>query len=767
MSVVTPDTASVGVNIASDWGSGFVAGITITAEQALAGWTLTFEFDGDIASIWNAQIVSRVGNTYTVQSMAYNANVGQGGSVNFGFVGRGGRADSITPLSVNDDIFGDDGPAIAVLTGNRDDYVVTQIDATTIELSGPDGIQTFTDIEIFEFADLTQTAEEVIVPRLANLSASGLVVDDASLAPSETATITATVQSDGVIDAGGSTVELVIASQPDAAAILDVIGAVSLDGIATGALETLSFDVSASELAPGTYWVAVRADADDALAEEDEADNLTEWVELTIEEPIADFNLLSADLGDRTDLDLTDGGLIEIDYVVENLSNYSPSYFQFFTYLSTDAVISDDDLRIAGLTGGVGNREIIETSGVGFFPEDFAGGDYYLISVVQWADVVDATPENNTLVQQVTLQPTVDPVNDIAIINVDLLNSSDLDQQGGAQIDISITAEQLGDQSITPTSFSIYLTTDGAVGVYDLPLTTISRSIDTNGPAEILTSVTIDPELEAGDYEIVVIANTSSDVVSTNNVATAAVTLTDSNPVFTEGDDIWISSDTPEQIDLLGGNDLAIAGLVSDQVEGGAGFDTVDFSQLDAAIDADNNSDTLFAGQYIGSDNLSEWTNFEKIIGTDYDDAIALVEGTISEVDAGAGNDLILGSDNDDVIDGGSGDDVIIAFVGDDIITTGAGQDVIAVATLPFLSDNPPQDSHTVTDFDIALDIVLIDRSFGEEFDAATDLVQTDAGAVMNYDDFASVLFLGVGVVDLADAIMIDDTPTTVPTLGG
>ena len=119
------------------------------------------------------------------------------------------------------------------------------------------------------------------------------------------------------------------------------------------------------------------------------------------------------------------------------------------------------------------------------------------------------------------------------------------------------------------------------------------------------------------------------------------------------------------------------------------------------------------------------------------------------------------------MIDGGSGDDFIIAFVGDDIITTGAGQDVIAATSLPFFSDNPPQDSHTVTDFDIALDIVLIDKSFGEEFDAATDLVQTDAGAVMNYDDFASVLFLGVDVVDLTDAIMIDDTPTTVPTLDG
>ena len=164
---------------------------------------------------------------------------------------------------------------------------------------------------------------------------------------------------------------------------------------------------------------------------------------------------------------------------------------------------------------------------------------------------------------------------------------------------------------------------------------------------------------------------------------------------------------------------------------------------------------------------MSEWTSFEKIIGTDYDDTIALSEGTINEVDAGAGNDTIFGSDNDDVIDGGSGDDFIIAFVGDDIITTGAGQDVIAATTLPFFSDTPPQDSHTVTDFDIALDIVLIDRYFGEEFDPTTDLIQTDAGAVMNYDDFASVLFLGVDVVDLADTILIDDTPVTVPTLGG
>src|SRR5262249_17284081 len=61
----SPATAvSVGFQVQNDWGSGFVAGMTITNNQAtdIVGWTLEFDFDRDITNIWNAVIVSHVGS---------------------------------------------------------------------------------------------------------------------------------------------------------------------------------------------------------------------------------------------------------------------------------------------------------------------------------------------------------------------------------------------------------------------------------------------------------------------------------------------------------------------------------------------------------------------------------------------------------------------------------------------------------------------------------------------------------------------------------
>src|SRR5262249_820537 len=53
--------------------------------QGLHGWTLEFDAAFDITNIWNAEIVSRVGNHYVVRPATWNANVAAGGEVSFGF----------------------------------------------------------------------------------------------------------------------------------------------------------------------------------------------------------------------------------------------------------------------------------------------------------------------------------------------------------------------------------------------------------------------------------------------------------------------------------------------------------------------------------------------------------------------------------------------------------------------------------------------------------------------------------------------------------
>ena len=75
-----------------DWGSGFVADMTIknTGTTPMSNWTLEFDLAADITNIWGAEIVSRVGNRYVIRAASWNNTIPPGGSITFGFQGTPG-----------------------------------------------------------------------------------------------------------------------------------------------------------------------------------------------------------------------------------------------------------------------------------------------------------------------------------------------------------------------------------------------------------------------------------------------------------------------------------------------------------------------------------------------------------------------------------------------------------------------------------------------------------------------------------------------------
>ena len=82
----------VGYAVTNSWSSGLQASLSLTTDQALNGWTLEFDAAYDITQIWNAQIVSHVGNHYVIRSLDWNASVPAGSSVSFGFIASPGAA---------------------------------------------------------------------------------------------------------------------------------------------------------------------------------------------------------------------------------------------------------------------------------------------------------------------------------------------------------------------------------------------------------------------------------------------------------------------------------------------------------------------------------------------------------------------------------------------------------------------------------------------------------------------------------------------------
>jgi endoglucanase len=101
----TPPPGSSGActatyTIANEWNDGFQATVTVTANQNITGWTVTWTFtDGQtITNAWNAD-VSTSGSSVTARNVGYNGTLSQGASTEFGFVGSKGNSNSVPTLT--------------------------------------------------------------------------------------------------------------------------------------------------------------------------------------------------------------------------------------------------------------------------------------------------------------------------------------------------------------------------------------------------------------------------------------------------------------------------------------------------------------------------------------------------------------------------------------------------------------------------------------------------------------------------------------------
>ena len=96
VSTPTPTTA-VQFAVTSDWGSGFNGDVTIrnTTGTAYGSWTVEFDFDGQITTLWNGVIASRSGSRYTGRNESWNGSLAAGGSTTFGFTATPGGSSAV------------------------------------------------------------------------------------------------------------------------------------------------------------------------------------------------------------------------------------------------------------------------------------------------------------------------------------------------------------------------------------------------------------------------------------------------------------------------------------------------------------------------------------------------------------------------------------------------------------------------------------------------------------------------------------------------
>jgi hypothetical protein len=94
--VIPPLKATITFADTNDWGTGFTGSLVLTNTGAgsIMGWTLAFTFNGTITDIWNANIVSHVGNQYVLHNANYNSLISPNQAVTIGFNANPGHPSS-------------------------------------------------------------------------------------------------------------------------------------------------------------------------------------------------------------------------------------------------------------------------------------------------------------------------------------------------------------------------------------------------------------------------------------------------------------------------------------------------------------------------------------------------------------------------------------------------------------------------------------------------------------------------------------------------
>lgn len=131
------------------------------------------------------------------------------------------------------------------------------------------------------------------------------------------------------------------------------------------------------------------------------------------------------------------------------------------------------------------------------------------------------------------------------------------------------------------------------------------------------------------------------------------------------------------------GDNQLIGGAGNDQLRGGDGNDTLGGGEGDDWLQGDYGADSLSGGE--GTDWLDYSAREEDMLlsvdapsGADNGAEGDLIDADIENFRTGIGNDVIVGSDADNVIDGGLGNDTISGGAGDDLLLGNGGNDLLS-----------------------------------------------------------------------------------------
>ena len=293
--------------------------------------------------------------------------------------------------------------------------------------------------------------------------------------------------------------------------------------------------------------------------------------------------------------------------------------------------------------------------------------------------------------------------------------------------------------------------------------------------------VTGELNLQLGSQENVRISSQSGNVLvetstGTGSFSTLASVGTIASASVTSI--VVIGGDDANTIDLNGVAAAAFTGLMSIDVDGGNGNDTIigspDFGDSiggghgDDTITGQGGADTIRAGD--GNDSISGGIDDDSILGGDGQDTIAGDAGNDS-IDSGDGDDIVSGGDGNDSVFGDNGQDALSGNAGDDTLNGDGGTDTLEGGTGADLLAGGAGNDLAFADFSPANSTMTVPNFFRTDFNGAVpaqltgtttlSLVQGYAGLGTGPDVFSgNLLQNAAGGTELAPGT-VPQTATT------
>lgn len=573
--------------------------------------------------------------------------------------------DVLTGGAGADIIIGGAGTDTAIFSGLRSDYLVTVISPSTVTVQDlraiGDGTDTVTDVEFLQFSDLTEP-----------VGGGGV-----NVAPNAATLATPVVAENA---AAGTVVGTVVGSDPNATdtltySLTDNAGGRFAIDAATGALSVASGAPIDFE-ATNSHAVTVRV-TDNAGAFGDFAFNIA----------VTNVNDLAPVYSSASGFTIAENGL-----AVGTVVAADPDTLSAITY----AISGGTDAALFAIDATTGALSFVADPDFDV-PGDTGGDNIY--------DVIVRASDGSLTTDQ-AVQVTVTNVNDLAPVFSTLAHFN-LAENGTSVATITATdPDALGTIG--------YAITGGAdASLFALDATT--------GVLSFLTAPNFELPGDAGANNIYDVIVTASDGGLTTDQA-IAISITDLVEVPTQiftgtaGIDVFTVTDgNGWTISGLAGNDtftggaladVLIGGKGNDVLSGGAGDDTFRFAAGDGIdnynggsgfdkIVATNNNAIIGISAISGIEAISAGAFINvSIVGSTLADTLDFSGVTltgITQIDAGSGNDTVIGSaGNDtillgagnDILSGGNGDDTFLAkaSAGTDAISGGAGHDRILAA---------------------------------------------------------------------------------------